>query len=160
MTVRITFDSNAFDFVAADPDLKSTIKECQDLGLISIWGTHIQGGELAAIPDSRDIGQAQAVADINRTGTALFFCNFSHLGVDRLSSAESLAAFSAIQANNPKHTNDALIGATALVDTDMLVTDDGCLQSKFNQLAGVAKAISLAEFVTYLTDLLADAKSQ
>ena len=139
MTVRITFDSNAFDFVAADPDLKSTIKECQDLGLISIWGTHIQGGELAAIPDSRNIGQAQTVADINRTGTALFFCNFSHLGVDRLSSAESLAAFSAIQANNPKHTNDALIGATALVDTDMLVTDDGRLQSKFNQLDGSRK---------------------
>ena len=42
----------------------------------------------------------------------------------------------------------------------MLVTDDGRLQSKLNQLAGVAKAISLAEFVTYLTNLLADAKSQ
>ena len=155
MAIRLTFDTNVHDAVVADSSLESLITECQDRGLISVWATHVQGGELADIPDPRDLGQAKAVANINRTGTALFFVGYSFLGVDRLSSPESLEAFRAIQDGKAKHNNDALIGATAFVDTDFLVTNDSRLRNRFNELAGKAKAISTTELATYLENLRA-----
>jgi hypothetical protein len=83
MTTRITFDTNVHDAVVADPKLDSLIKESQDRNLIEVWGTYIQGGELADIPDSRNVGQARAVNHIVRTGLFVFFLCPSRAAVQR-----------------------------------------------------------------------------
>ncbi len=151
MPERVICDSNIHDAVAADGHLKSLIDQCRDCGLIILKTTHVQDTELSKIPDENDIGQKGAI-NAERIGTAVFVLGYSRLGEDRLGGIN--AAFAALQKGNPKHTEDAMIGATAFSDADILVTNDSNFRKKFEKLKANTTVMSSAEFGSWLTDLL------
>jgi hypothetical protein len=150
---RVMLDSHIYDAVAANPALKQKIERCQANGHITLLSTHIQAEELARIPPERDIGQASAV-DTESIGTSVFVLDYSYLDVDRLGTPEADNAFSQLQINNPKHTEDAMIGATALTDADILVTNDIGFRKRFKKLGSKLRIMSGSEFENYLAGLL------
>jgi hypothetical protein len=154
MPERIIADTNVHDGVAEDPNLQQLITRCEDAGLIAFSTTHLQLGELAEIPDDRDIGQAAAI-NAEKIGPSVVVWGHSKWDEDRFGSPETNAAFNAIQKSNPKHTKDAMIGATATTDADILVTNDARFRKKFEALGTNVKAMSSAELVIHLTALLA-----
>jgi predicted nucleic acid-binding protein len=79
--------------------------------------------------------------------------DYSRLDEDRLGSAETNSAFAAIQNGNLKHTEDAMIGATALIEADIFVTNDEKFRRKFIMLKSNVKIMSFAEFSSYLSSL-------
>ena len=123
MPKRIICDSNVHDAVATDAVLKRLIDCCQTMGHIVLVTTPIQITELSRIPETENIGQASAIS-AKRIGSAVVVLDHSGFDEDRLGSDATNAAFSALQKGNAKHTVDAMIGATALSDADILVTDD------------------------------------
>jgi len=145
-------DTNIYDAIAADSDLKIQIEKYQRDGSIKIVSTHIEAGELSKIPTERDIGQASAVKT-ERVGSGVFVLDYSRLGEDRLGSEETNSAFAAIQNGNLKHTEDAMIGATALIEADILVTNDENFRRKFITLKSSVKIMSSVEFSSYLSSL-------
>jgi predicted nucleic acid-binding protein len=153
MVKRVICDTNIHDAVAADADLKDLVERCQAAGQIVLTTTHVQLGELSRIPEPNDIGQANAIK-AKRTGAAVFVLDYSRLDEDRLGSAETNAAFAALQKGNLHHTGDAMIGATALSDADILVTNDGKLRKRFEALKTHVQVMSSAEFKNYLANLL------
>jgi predicted nucleic acid-binding protein len=153
MPLQILADTNIYDAVAADPKLKQLIEQCMAAGLIGFKITHIQFGQLEKIPANRDIGQSAAI-NAERTGVSVFLTDYSRAGEDRLASAETSAAFAAIQKGNPKHTEDAMIGATAIAEANILVTNDTTFRKRFEAIGSLVKVMSSAEFKAYLTGAL------
>jgi predicted nucleic acid-binding protein len=152
MPVRVMIDTHIYDVVAADSEMKALIERRQLDGQIKLISTHIEAGELAKIPGDRDIGQATAV-NTERVGAAVFVLDYSKLDEDRLGTEEANSAFSQIQKNNLRHTEDAMIGATALIEVDILVTDDDRFKRKFAALKSDIKMMSADEFGIYLRSL-------
>jgi hypothetical protein len=152
MVIRVICDSNIHDAIAADAKLKQLVDQCQATGRITFKITHVQLGELAEIPSDRDIGQANAI-NAERIGPSIFVLGHSRLDEDRLGTAETNSAFAAIQKGSPRHTEDAMIGATALTDADILVTNDGNFSKKFEALGTNVKVMSSVEFAIYLAGL-------
>jgi hypothetical protein len=120
--------------------------------LIGFKTTRIQLGELEKIPVNRDIGQNAAI-NAERTGLGVFFAGYSRVGEDQLGCADTYAAFAAIQKGNLKHTEDALIGATAIAEADIFVTNDATLRKRFEVIGSHVKVMSSAELKAYLTGL-------
>ncbi len=88
-----------------------------------------------------------------RIGSGVFVLDYSRLDEDRLGTAETNTAFAELQNKNPKHTEDAMIGATALTDADILVTNDEHFKKKFVTLKSGVKVMSSDEFAAYLAGL-------
>jgi hypothetical protein len=152
MPVRIMIDTQIYDTIAIDGSRKRLIESCQRDGLIQIKSTHIEAGELSKIPAIRDIGQATAV-NTERVGSGVFVLGHSRLDEDRFGTPETNSAFAAIQKGNVRHTEDAMIGATALIEVDILVTDDNKFRKKFITLNSTVKTMSSDEFFSYLSVL-------
>jgi predicted nucleic acid-binding protein len=159
MIARIICDSNIHDVLAADLKLKRLVDQAQADALIDVMTTHIQFDELAAVPAERDIGQTGSLT-ANRILTEVFVLDHSRLGEARLGSETSNAAFMELQGNSFKNTNDAIIGATALAHTDILVTNDVRFTNRFRKLAGSVQVMSSKEFGEYLVERQASASSQ
>jgi predicted nucleic acid-binding protein len=149
--VRIILDTQIYDAVAANPALKDLIEQHCKNGKIIVLTTHVQLEELQDIPPHRDIGQTRAV-DAKRTGTSVFVLDHSFLDEDRLGSPESSEAFARLQIG-AKHTKDAMIGATAVTDADILVTDDAPFRRRFKKLESRVRVMSSEEFFSYLSAL-------
>ena len=143
-----------YDCVAADPDLRALIERRQSEGRIVFQSTNIEARQLAAIPPERDVGQA-SIVQTKQIGTAVFILGLSVLGQDCLSDEDSPAsvAFEELGKRNPKHTADALIGATAHVRADILVTDDGSFFARFKRLQSTVRIMKTAEFRSFLMEM-------
>jgi predicted nucleic acid-binding protein len=152
MPTRVMCDTQVHDAVAADPQLKQVIEQRQAAGQISVSTTHIQIDQLAKIPATRDIGQAGAIA-AERVGTGVFVLGHSRLSEDRLGDATLNATYTQLQKGNARHTEDAMIGATAVLEADILVTEDKTFRSRFKALGTNAQVMSVQEFATYLASL-------
>ena len=155
MPKRIICDSNVHDAVATDAVLKRLIDCCQTMGHIVLVTTPIQITELSRIPETENIGQASAIS-AKRIGSAVVVLDHSGYDEDRLGSDATNAAFSALQKGNAKHTVDAMIGATALSDADILVTDDRPFGKNFKALGTQVQVMSSIEFASYLQSVLAN----
>jgi predicted nucleic acid-binding protein len=153
MTKRVICDTNVHDAVAVDPGFKRLIERAVADGHIALSTTHVQLTELSKIPPRNDIGQASAIG-ANRTGTAVFVLDYSRLDEDRLGTPQTNAAFEAIRQGNPRHTEDAMIGATAFADADILVTDDTKFRKRFEALNSPVEVMSSVEFASYITHIL------
>jgi len=149
---RVILDSQIHDIVAADASLKQLIERCQSAGHITVLSTHVQGEELGKIPPHKDIGQATTVG-AEQIGTSVFVLDYSYLDLDQLGTPAADAAFAQLQIGNLKHTEDAMIGTTALTDADILVTNDQKFRKGFEKLGSTVKVMSAAEFSTYLAGL-------
>ena len=154
MVKRVMCDCMVHDAVAGDSNLKQLIDQCRAAGHIVFKTTRVQLKELSQIPFHRDIGQATAI-DAERIGTSVFVCGYSRCGEDRLAGSAIYAVFAAILKGNPKqHFDDAMIGATAFSDADILVTNDGDFGKKFKKLNTSVQVMSSGEFASYLGGLL------
>jgi predicted nucleic acid-binding protein len=153
MAERVICDSNIHDAVARETALKNLIERAQVAGHIVLLTTHVQLTELSEIPVANDIGQAEAI-NAERTGAAVFVLDYSRLDEDRLGTPEADAAFAAIQRGNCQHTEDAMIGVTALADADILVTNDIDFKKRFDALQSRVQVMSSSEFEDHLTHLL------
>jgi hypothetical protein len=152
MVIRVICDSMIHDAIAADAKLKQLVDQRQAAGHVTFKTLHVQLEELAKIPSDRDIGQANAI-NAERIGSSVFVLDYSRLDEDRLGTDETNSAFDAIKKGNPRHTEDAMIGATALTDADILVTNDGDFRKKFEALGTNVRVMSSEEFAIYLAGL-------
>jgi hypothetical protein len=150
MPDRIMFDSNAYDAIAADGAIMALIEHHRERGCIVVLETHVQADELAKIPPHKDIGQSNAVAAqrIPTTGAAW---DVSKWDQAQWGSDATNRTITDLTSGNPKHIEDALIGATALDSVDILVTNDGRLRNKL--LTSKLRVMSSADFAAYLRSL-------
>jgi hypothetical protein len=152
MPKKIMFDSDVHDAIAADAELKQLIVDCQRDGRIELMSTHVQADQLAQIPLDRDIGQATAVQaeqiptsagvwDVSRWGSAHWGTEAANIAVAKLSK------------NKSAHVEDGLIGATALSEADVLVTNDKRFRRRAKAAFGSFKVLSSDELKDYLKSL-------
>lgn len=153
MVVRVVCDSNVFDAAAADPGLKTLIEDAQAAGRVVCNIVSIQEDELSRIPAQRDIGQAGAIR-AESIPSAVFVLGYSKLDQDRLGGPEANQAFSAIKKGSAKHIEDAMIGATAVLDADILVTNDRRFQRRVAKLGTSIQVLSAVEFGEHLRKLM------
>ena len=152
MPKRIMCDSNIHDAVVSDPDLKELIDQRQSEGHIVFKITHVQQTQLSKIPDARNKGQASTI-EADRVGAAVVVSDHSLWDEDRFGTCETDAAFAAIQKGNPKHTADAMIGATVLSDADILVTNDRNFRKKFEKLDSTVQVMSSDQLKSFLAGI-------
>ncbi|MBI3702717.1 MAG: hypothetical protein HY244_02415 [Rhizobiales bacterium] len=142
-------DTDIHDTIAVDEEFARRIKQCQAAGHITLQSTHIQQEEIADIPTDRDIGQANVV-DTQRIGASVLVWGKSLWGEDRWGTKDMNEAFVQLQKGNLKHTEDAMIGVTALTDADILVTNDQRFRTKFQSLTSRVIVMSSEEFAAFL----------
>ena len=138
--LRIILDSNLFDdIVTGNLKIDENIKKKAEFYI-----THIQVDEINKCSDEEKraklflfMGKASPVI----IPTASFILGKSRLGEARLGDG---IIFEELKKGNIKHTDDALIGETAIKDNLILVTQDVTLKNKVNSQGG--KAIDLLEF--------------
>ncbi|NKQ38800.1 MAG: hypothetical protein HF967_04895 [Methanosarcinales archaeon] len=138
--LRIILDSNLFDdIVTGNLKIDENIKKKAEFYI-----THIQVDEINKCSDEEKraklflfMGKASPVI----IPTASFILGKSRLGEARLGDG---IIFEELKKGNIKHTEDALIGETAIKDNLILVTQDVTLKNKVNSQGG--KAIDLLEF--------------
>ena len=135
------FDSNSFDKMNKDIHIiKKTKNE------IEYYVTGIQVNELARIPDKKEktrINNFMNLCEINAKLVATPF-TFDYIDFRQLSFNIS-NAYDELLNQNKSNKNDALIGATAIIEQCLLVTDDKRLQDKMKKLG--YEAISYDEFI-------------
>ena len=140
--IKIIFDSNIYDLIAdgsLNIDLLSKRKED-----FEFYITHIQTDEINKC--SNEDKRARLFLFTTKLSpivipTESFILDKSRLGEARLGDAKILEE---IRKENLKHTEDALIGETAIKNHLLLVTEDSQLKNKVNSLNG--REISLEEF--------------
>lgn len=152
MAVVVMIDTMIFDEIAGSKEMQEAIRRSQESSHIEIVSTRIQSSQLSSIPTDRNIGQSEAL-NTRKLNSAVFILDFSILDEDRLGSDEASAAFNHIQAGSSKHTEDAVIGATAFENADILVTNDKRLRKRFKELGSRVKAMTGSEFLGYLESL-------
>jgi rRNA-processing protein FCF1 len=139
----VIFDSNIFDRLV-DGSLTITEIENSRINGYEYYVTHIQTDEISACGDEekRKI-LILFLTSIKPTvvGTESFILGKSRLGFAKLGNAEVMEK---IKKENPKHTNDALIGETAIKNKFVLVSGDDRLRKKVVVNGGTA--YTLEEF--------------
>lgn len=152
MTYRVMIDSMIYDALAGNENFRRLVQKKQDSGDIAMLSTRIQKDQIAAIPPARDIGQKSA-ARTTEIASAVFVLDVSRLDEDCLGSPEADAVFLHLQGRSLKHTADAMIGATAFSDTDILVTNDQKLTNRFRKLTSTTMVMTDVEFQVFLEGL-------
>ncbi len=139
---KVIFDSNIYDLIAnGNLNINLLIGKMEEF---EFYITHVQIDEINKCPDEEK--RAKLVLFMTKISpivipTESFVLDKSRLGEARLGDAKILEE---IRKENLKHTEDALIGETAIRNYLILVTEDNQLKNKVNSLNG--KAISLKEF--------------
>jgi hypothetical protein len=139
-------DSNVYDAIAMDDELKTLVRQRQDEGRIAILSTTIVAGELAKIPNSKNVGQGSVVST-HQVGTPAFILGVCTLGTDDLGGHP---LYDLLCIGNPKHTNDALIGAAAFKHAEILVTNERPFANRFRRHQNRARVMTPAEFRSFL----------
>lgn len=129
--LRVLFDTNAIDTLAlGDPALFDTLRRAVEDGRLECLWTHVTSDEICRIPDeaerSRRIVLVASLARLVPTGA--FVVGYSRVDFARL--AEDPEAVEAFRLGNLKHTEDALLAATAEVEGAVLVTADRRLRAR------------------------------
>jgi len=143
---KVIFDSNIYDLIAnGNLNINLLSEKKEDF---EFYITHIQTDEITKCSDEDK--RARLVLFITKLSpivipTESFILDKSRLGEARLGDSRILEE---IRKENLKHTEDALIGETAIKNNLILVTEDNQLKNKVKSLNG--KAISLEDFKNWL----------
>jgi hypothetical protein len=146
---HVVMDSNAMDPLMDLPGAYEALRSAVDAGDLEVLFTHVTIEELAAIPDyERRCRLLIFLVALGRlVPTGVFILGASRLDFGRLSDdTESVRVLSS--RSGEAHMRDALIGATAFVDSCALVTHDRRLTARARE-RGVEVLTSsdlLAEF--------------
>jgi hypothetical protein len=154
MTDRVIIDTQVYDAVVKDENLKWLIELCQTAGQITLVSTHVESDEVNRIPTHLNIGQGTAL-ETEQIPTGMVAFDHSQFDQSRFGTQAADAVFQTLQIKNPRHTNDAVIGATALTDADILVTDDGPFRKRFSKLHTRVQVMSSTVFTAYLAQEVA-----
>jgi ABC-type uncharacterized transport system involved in gliding motility auxiliary subunit len=127
-------DTNVFDWLVSDDALLAAVERVQAAGLLRFETTHVQEDELGGIPP----GAAKAIR-IDRirrqvVPTGAFVLGFSKLGMAALGDGKVLEHVRGAAAERSKHTQDGLIAETARARGRILVTDDGRLRKRAQEM--------------------------
>lgn len=140
--IKVIFDSNIYDLIAdGSLDINLLFVKKDDF---EFYITHIQIDEINKCPDEDK--RARLFLFKSKLSpivipTESFILGTSRLGEARLGDGEILEE---IRKENLKHTEDALIGETAIKKNLLLVTEDNKLKNNVISLNG--KALNLEEF--------------
>ncbi len=131
------FDTNIFDAILDEKiDLNSLSEENE------YYVTHIQHDEIEAISNPRKEERKKRLLEIfeelnkENISTESFVLNISRLNRAKLGKGNLLEK---LRQGNLKHTEDALIGETAIKNDITLITNDDRLKNKVLELEGKAK---------------------
>lgn len=136
----IMFDTNIFNRIL-DGEINS-----DDLIIEgdNYYVTHVQKDELERCPDEerrKNLLEVFNDAEQKEIPTESTVLNTSRFGKAKLGDGELLEE---IRKGNLRHTEDALIGETAIKKDIVLISEDGRIRSKVNSLGGTA--VSIEEF--------------
>lgn len=134
------FDTTVFNDILNNKfDTKTFPKDCD------YFVTHIQFDELCSTKDSGRRKQLLSIFESigeREIPTESVVLNVSRLGKAKLGDGKILEE---LRKGNLKHTEDALIGETAIKNSLILITDDDTLFKRVNKLGG--EAIKLCDFL-------------
>jgi predicted nucleic acid-binding protein len=123
---RYLIDTHIYDKIVDTPGALALVKQLVAAGRVSLLSTHVQADEIAATPDRERAGLLAAVpVELVPTSGAVY--GTSAFGMARYGEPES---FESLHGGNPKHTEDALIAATAQFEDATLVTEDVTLTKR------------------------------
>lgn len=147
MPLVVMLDTHIYDLLAAaQPELCTLTASVQARQLVLLI-THVQEDQLARIPDPEKRERVASILHLcQRVPTSDFVLDFSRLDMARLGTGETVKA---IRRDNSKHTEDALIAATAAYEGGILVTEDKVLKKRA-QSHGLT-VWTYAELLTRLT---------
>ena len=124
-------DTNALNYIGNSTTFFEKIISSVKAGEITLYITHIQLGEINAIPDSKEELRSKLQSFIQdcckRVPTTGVIFGISAFGECGFSNGEEI---NAITKNSPKMIHDALIAASANSGSDYLVTNDGDLRKR------------------------------
>jgi predicted nucleic acid-binding protein len=127
---RLLLDSMIHDFLVEAPQRMSALTKLVERGDVELVSTHIQADEIARTPDAEKRERLQRVPT-RPTPTAGIVLDVSRLDMSAFADAGPIEA---VRRGNPKHTEDALIAATALREDLVLVTNDHVLSRRATDL--------------------------
>lgn len=138
MEMRLIFDSNIFDrIIDGTLEIKNIINEGHQ-----IYITHIQRDELekcSKVDKRIKLLKSLHEPGINTIPTESFVYDVSRYGSAKYSNG---VLFEKIKNENVNHTEDALIGETAIKNDLILVTEDKDFRNKVNKEGGTALSIN------------------
>ncbi|MDR7558770.1 MAG: hypothetical protein QN141_09810 [Armatimonadota bacterium] len=142
----LVLDTNIYDRIDADPRLAAVITHLSSIGALRILSTHVQEGELAAIPDEEKRARiAQIPREIVPTAGAVF--GTSRYGASTYGDgSDSGIAVDQVRTPSGGRTEDALIATTASRDADYLVTEDQSFANRVRKLQSRCAVIGFSEF--------------
>ena len=146
--IKVIFDTNIYNKIVDDAINLQELKKSLDS--FEYYVTHIQIDELNRCSDEDKRARLNLFnATIRATviETESFIFGTSRLGFARLSDGKLVDK---LRDGNHKHTNDALIGETAIKNDILLVTNDNTLTKRVHSNGG--RAVSLEEFKGMLND--------
>lgn len=115
-------DSNAFDALALDDQVRSVVSSAVERGTLDLVVTHVQMDELDATPDPKRAALRRLT--VSATYTSGFVFDVSRMDMAALSTDEEAAIFDAVTGGNRRHGKDALILLTARREGIAVVTND------------------------------------
>jgi predicted nucleic acid-binding protein len=145
---RVVLDSNALDPLMDQPGAYDVLHEAVKDGKLEMLRTHVNVDEVL---DTRDADKRERLrhdwAELTKpVPTGAFALGISRLGQAQL--MDDTETIEALRSGNPKNTEDALIGSTALFEGCALVTYDRRLTGRARErgIEVLTTAELLAEF--------------
>lgn len=165
--LRFVLDSNIYDcFINADLTLNELhvekVNRCIQAGLIEIYITHVQVDEHNATPNK---SKRNALADVRYKlparliATSGAIWDVSKWDMCTYDNGAGEITLEQIQKGNPKHSEDALISATASAGADVFVTNEKQLKNKINNLATPLHVWTFTDFIVHVQDLLSSGET-
>jgi hypothetical protein len=150
--MQVMLDSNAFDRIVASPDIDNQLVLLFNNGRLMLLTTHVQADEIAAIPDQHRRELFQAVTTIEKL-TSVAVWDRSRWDKAEFGDDEANAIYERLQGGNPKRSNDAIVGVTALRKADAIVTEDADFRTRLQKEVGQLQIWTFDQFIQELTRL-------
>jgi hypothetical protein len=126
MADRFILDSMIHDKLIDEPEILERLATLVEARSVEVLSTHVQRDQLARTPDAERAERLGAVP-VKQVPTYGMVADVWRAGEARVSEDEP---FQSLREGNLKHTEDALIAATAQYEDAILVTEDRTLKSR------------------------------
>lgn len=123
-------DTQIFDKIVDEPGVLALVQRLTEAGELEIRATSAQRRELAEVGGDR--GDRLRSVPATFVGTVGFVLDHSQVGIDRLGPAEPIQTVR--PGTGKKHLEDALTASTALFENRALVTEDGRLRRRAEEV--------------------------
>ncbi len=147
--MRVMLDSMVHDLVAADASVLALIKAKLEDGTLTLVSTHVQRDELSRIPDDEKRDAVQSIP-VARTATRGAMWGVSAWDECTWGDEDGDKILAQVTNGNPVHAEDALIGATADVAADVLVTQEHRLRNRLQAAGSQLQVWTFDEFAAWL----------